>query len=111
MACKLASSVASGSFHDVPHVLQCCNELERVTRDFYEIARTYGRVIISEMNLPLESKTVRPLTLGGVLGGSKYVVRGVLFKIPNGALFSDYPDPFYIANKVQGHELKGYAVA
>lgn len=51
-------------------------------------------------------KTVRPLKLGGVLGGHKFVVRGVLFKIPNGEMFKAYPDPLHIANKVQGHELK-----
>ena len=107
LADQLATSIKTGSFsRDVTETMQCCNELERVARDFYETARTYGRVIINEMHLPVEAKTVRPLKLGGVLGGHKYVVRGVLFKIPNGEMFSAYPDPFHIANKIQGHELK-----
>jgi tetratricopeptide (TPR) repeat protein len=88
-------------------LLQCCEEIERVSRDFMETARMYGRLIISEMHLPLERKTIRPLKMGGVLGGAKFVVRGVLFKIPQADMFNNYPDPIYVANKVQGHELKG----
>ena len=88
-------------------LLQCCDDIERVVRDFMETARMYGRLIISEMHLPLERKTIRPLKMGGVLGGAKFVVRGVLFKIPQADAFASYPDPIYIANKIQGHELKG----
>jgi hypothetical protein len=104
---NLVQSTSEGFSSDILGAMICCRELEQLTRDFSDTARTYGRVIISEMNLPLEQKTVRPLKLGGVLGGDKYVVRGVLFKIPDGSLFSSYPDPIYIANKIQGHELKG----
>jgi hypothetical protein len=75
-------------------------------RDFMETAQTYARVIINELHLPLEQKTLRPVSLGGVLGGSKYIVRGVLFKIPDGAIFKDYADPIRIAQKIAGHEMK-----
>ncbi len=61
--------------------MKTCYELERVARDFRDTAITYAKVIISEVLLPVESKTVRPLKLGGTLGGSKYVVRDVLFKL------------------------------
>jgi hypothetical protein len=81
--------------------------LEQKIHDFMETARTYGRVIISELHLEFSEKTVRPLVMGGVLGGNKYAVRGVLFKIPTGEAFREYPDPIQIANKVQGHEMKG----
>lgn len=57
-----------------------CLELERLSRDFTNVASTYGKVILSELYLPVEEKTVRPINMGGVLGGSKYVVRDVLFK-------------------------------
>lgn len=72
-----------------------------------ENAKTYARVIVNELNLPLEQKTLQPVHLGGVLGGSKYLVRGVLFKIPDGSLFKDYPDPIAVAQKISGHEMKG----
>ncbi len=105
----LVRAIACGS-RTVVHssdTLKTCYDLERVARDFRDTARTYGKVIISEVHLPVEAKTLRPLKLGGTLGGSKYVVRDVLFKLGNGDLFSEYPDPLYIANKIQGHELKG----
>jgi hypothetical protein len=54
------------------------------------------------MHLPVEKKTVRPLKMGGVLGGAKYIVSGVLFKIPVADMFSEYPDPMHIAHKIQG---------
>jgi biotin carboxyl carrier protein len=104
---RLVSLTASGFQPDGNDVVGCCGELEQLARDFLDTARTYGRVIISEMHLPIGQKTIRPLKLGGVLGGQKYVVRGILFKIPDGTMFAKYPDPMHIANKVQGHELKG----
>jgi tetratricopeptide (TPR) repeat protein len=104
---RLVSMTANGFQAESDDIISCCGELEQLARDFLDTARTYGRVIISEMHLPIEYKTIRPLKLGGVLGGQKYVVRGILFKIPDGSMFSKYPDPMHIANKVQGHELKG----
>lgn len=55
-------------------VLSACSELERVVRDFIETARMYGRIIISELHLPPELRTIRPLNVGGVLGGAKFMV-------------------------------------
>ena len=104
---KFVNSIASGAYHDVDAILKSCQDLEGAVRDFTHTARTYGRVIISEIHLAVEEKTIRPISLGGVLGGHKYVVRGVLFKIPDGEMFRNYPDPLHIANKIQGHELKG----
>jgi hypothetical protein len=43
---KLVSRLAVGPHIDVLGTIHCCSELERVTRDFLETARTYGRVII-----------------------------------------------------------------
>lgn len=93
-----------------PKTLASCEALEELSRDFVETARVYGRVIISELHMPMEAKTVRPIEVGGVLGGNKYLVRGVLFKMADAHdqnMFAAYPDPIAIANKVQGHELKG----
>lgn len=105
---SLVSGLGSKAMDKDAQSKECSAELERIARDFTETARTYGRVIISELHLPVQQKTVRPISMGGVLGGSKFVVRGVLFKMAtSNAMFSEYPDPVYIANKVQGHELKG----
>lgn len=107
LAERLSSSVSQSEFKNQVEVVRTCGELERVARNFFEIASRYGQVIISEMHMPVEQKTVRPLKMGGVLGGHKFMVRGVLFKFADGETFSNYPDPLHIANKVQGHELKG----
>ena len=50
--------------------------------DFVNIAKVYGRVIISERPLPPHMRTIKPVTssLGGVAGGEKYIVRSILFK-------------------------------
>lgn len=44
--------------------------------DFSNAALTYGRMIISEFSKPPEQKTIRPVRLGGVAGGEKYIVCG-----------------------------------
>ena len=105
---RLVSALTSDDDDNSKEMLTSCIDLERVARDFSDTARAYGRIIISEMSLPLEEKTIRPLNLGGVLGGLKFVVQGILFKVVDGSMFKDYPDPLQIANKVQGHELVDY---
>lgn len=39
-------------------------------------ARTYGRVIISELGLPVGAKTIPPANIGGKAGGLKFIARG-----------------------------------
>ena len=107
LAERLSCSISQSEFRNEVEVVRTCVELERVSRNFFELASRYAQIIISEMHLPVEQKTVRPLKMGGVLGGHKFMVRGVLFKFADGDTFSTYPDPLHIANKVQGHELKG----
>ena len=54
----------------------------------------YGQVIISEKFLPIHKKTlkviinpflvdicVKPLSIGGIAGGEKFIVNGILFKV------------------------------
>jgi hypothetical protein len=41
-------------------------------------ARTYGKLIISEIYM--EKKTIQPVKVGGMAGGIKYIVNGCLFK-------------------------------
>jgi hypothetical protein len=90
------------SHRDEHRISRVCMQLERVSRNFFQVASRYAQVIISEMHLPVEARSLRPLKIGGVLGGHKYIVRGILFKFANGDVFSDYPDPFFVANKVPG---------
>jgi hypothetical protein len=34
----------------------------------------------TECHLPFEQKTLKPVSVGGVAGGEKYIVSGILFK-------------------------------
>lgn len=43
-----------------------------------------GKVIISELFLPYTKKTIKPVSIGGFIGGEKYIVHGVLFKFATG---------------------------
>eukprot|EP01118_Nematostelium_gracile_P006177 TRINITY_DN1987_c0_g1_i1.p1 TRINITY_DN1987_c0_g1~~TRINITY_DN1987_c0_g1_i1.p1 ORF type:complete len:887 (+),score=181.40 TRINITY_DN1987_c0_g1_i1:68-2728(+) len=76
-----------------------------LSKDFLFTAQLYGKIIISESQLPPSEKTIKPFENKGVLGGEKYVTRGILFKFAcdhNNLFGSDHA-----AAKVAGHELKG----
>lgn len=51
---------------------------------FVHFVSRYGKIIISEYYLPVHHKTIKPIELGGVLGGQKYVVHNILFKFAVG---------------------------
>lgn len=71
-------------------ILECEDEgiekwrrLARLAKDFAYSSKLFAKVIISELYLPEESKTIKPATfLGGVAGGDKYICQGILFKVP-----------------------------
>mmetsp|Transcript_7050 Transcript_7050/g.17843 ORF Transcript_7050/g.17843 Transcript_7050/m.17843 type:complete len:699 (+) Transcript_7050:175-2271(+) len=78
-------------------------ELLHLCQDFIYAAEIYGRIIISERYL--KKKTIRPKDVGGIAGGSKFIVHGILFKFAvdhNHIYGSDYA-----AAKAAGNELKG----
>jgi hypothetical protein len=39
-----------------------------------------GRIILSERFMPVYRKSIKPVNIGGVAGGTKYIVQGVLYK-------------------------------
>eukprot|EP01125_Pyxidicula_operculata_P012361 TRINITY_DN4058_c0_g3_i1.p1 TRINITY_DN4058_c0_g3~~TRINITY_DN4058_c0_g3_i1.p1 ORF type:complete len:1716 (+),score=453.31 TRINITY_DN4058_c0_g3_i1:38-5149(+) len=65
----------------MPDNLQKFNALADLAKDFSSVAKVYGKIIISESSLPYEHKTLKPVRdMGGVAGGDKYVIQGILFK-------------------------------
>lgn len=67
-------------------------------KDFLHAAKTYGKIILSEVCLPVEKKTIQPAILGGLAGGyillllidlifyrEKYIVHNILFKLAVGS--------------------------
>lgn len=97
------------------------NRLSQLTTDFIAICQSYGKVIISEFFLPEKYKTLQTKSLGGVHGGSKFVVSGILFKLAQDTklhklyksrsksvyLFGKQQSNYEWASKAGGHELKG----
>eukprot|EP01128_Nolandella_sp_AFSM9_P006750 TRINITY_DN3544_c0_g1_i1.p1 TRINITY_DN3544_c0_g1~~TRINITY_DN3544_c0_g1_i1.p1 ORF type:complete len:469 (+),score=102.11 TRINITY_DN3544_c0_g1_i1:92-1408(+) len=101
---KVAQSIFSvTTYHNATHLIQLNLEFIDISKDFLHAARKFGKVIISEIFLPYDQKTVRPIQMGGVIGGEKYIVHNILFKFATGKVgaFSDEA-----ASKIAGHELK-----
>lgn len=54
--------------------------LRALYSDFCYAALCYGTIIISERYLPMSQKTIRPVSMGGLAGGEKYLVQNIVFK-------------------------------
>lgn len=99
------------------------NELYCLQNDFICAATTYARIIVSEINLPKKKKTIQPVGIGGMAGGTKYIKNGILFKfaldtqlkVPDGARHGwsykwlyGWDNPSHKnASKAAGRELGG----
>eukprot|EP01114_Cavostelium_apophysatum_P011844 TRINITY_DN2636_c0_g1_i2.p1 TRINITY_DN2636_c0_g1~~TRINITY_DN2636_c0_g1_i2.p1 ORF type:complete len:1423 (+),score=460.75 TRINITY_DN2636_c0_g1_i2:227-4495(+) len=85
--------------------MEIYSNLSKLAQDFIYCAKTYGKLIISEVYAPFEEKTIKPIAVGGQLGGLKYVVKNILFKfaVDQYGLFQSDEH----AAKVAGHDLKG----
>eukprot|EP01125_Pyxidicula_operculata_P010592 TRINITY_DN3486_c0_g1_i1.p1 TRINITY_DN3486_c0_g1~~TRINITY_DN3486_c0_g1_i1.p1 ORF type:complete len:1904 (+),score=397.79 TRINITY_DN3486_c0_g1_i1:1-5712(+) len=88
--------------------------LNSLANGFFQTAATYGKMIISEQNIPDHKKELKTKNIGGRAGGSKFLVHGLLFKhstdsvLPSGRWMygGDSPKQEY-AMKAAGHELNG----
>lgn len=79
--------------------------LGQLAKDFNYAAQIYASIIINEICIPVENKTIKPVDIGGVAGGTKYIVAGILFKFAldfEGLYGSDEA-----AMKAACHELRG----
>ncbi len=80
--------------------------LADLAQDFLYSASAYGKIIISEYNVPNHLKTIKEATVfGGLLGGKKYVVHNILFKFATDE--SGFFNSHQAAAKVAGNELRG----
>ncbi|KAL6066162.1 Clu domain-containing protein [Balamuthia mandrillaris] len=57
--------------------------LALLSRDFVKTASMYGRIVISEYFIPPEKKTIKPVNVGGLAGGEKFICRNIFFKLAN----------------------------
>jgi hypothetical protein len=57
--------------------LASVKRLLRLANDFVYTCKTYAQVIVNELNMSIDKKTIKPATdIGGIAGGEKYVVQG-----------------------------------
>ena len=78
-----------------------------VQRDFLSVASTAARTLISELFLPAERKSVVPRQVGGIAGGRKLELHGILFKLADGRVArGPYQGDDEAAAKALAHELK-----
>lgn len=90
---------------DEQQQLEKFERLSALAADFQHTAKTCGKIIISEKNLPNEFKTIRAVEVGGHAGGQKYIYHGILFKFATDWLRLYGSDEY--AMKAAGLELKG----
>jgi hypothetical protein len=75
---RVCADIHTSNFAETAHAYQ---KVINIAKDFLHVAKTYGKIIITERFIPVEEKTVKPIDIGGKAGGVKYIVGGVLFKV------------------------------
>jgi hypothetical protein len=50
------------------------SDLLNLSQDFISAAKRWGTIIVAEVYLPEEHKTIMPVSIGGIAGGDKYIV-------------------------------------
>ena len=111
-ALDLPESTATAALHKY-------STLSTLSSDFVSLAKLYGRTVIEEFFLqPPQQRTIQQTRdMGGLAGGRKYVVRGILFKLCSDVqlsgsggtsrwLYGGEECDYESANKVGSHELK-----
>ena len=87
--------------------------LRMLYSDFCYAADAYGRIIISERHLPVDMKTIKPASIGGIAGGEKYICHSILFKfavdqeVNGGWMYGGSEPSDEAAMKVASNELTG----
>jgi hypothetical protein len=72
-------------------------KLRELAHDFNLTAEVYAKILISELFLSPNEKTIPPSTIGGLAGGTKFICQGILFKF---AVDVQLPDtPFWMYGK------------
>lgn len=48
--------------------------------NFIAESKRIGQIIILEQHLPIDQKTFKPIEVGGIAGGEKFICHGIFFK-------------------------------
>ena len=55
-------------------------QLGKLVKEFNDTALLIGRHIIDEVDVPAKEKSIPPVDVGGIAGGSKFIYGGIFFK-------------------------------
>jgi hypothetical protein len=74
-----------------------------VAQQFVDSAIMCAKIIISEVCLPVEQKSLKPVDMGGIAGGTKYIYQNILFKFAlDSILFEKNRQPFWMYGGYEG---------
>ena len=77
----------------------------RTSGEFINRVTSIGEIIIRDHFKALCDRIFKPADLGGIAGGTKYIVDGLLFKFADPAE-GPYLGSYELANKATGHDLR-----
>lgn len=80
------------------------HRLATLGKDFIQSAQMYGRVILSELHLPPSQKTIKPVSIGGVAGGEKFLIKSILFKLARDVAIPSRKDLWMYGGREPNHE-------
>ena len=88
----------------------------RIAVDFEDIVVRYTKIIVPELRLPPSARTIPTWNAGGIAGGDKYKIRGIVFKLvtdpgipadnPQLYLYGGERPNYEYASKSAGHEIR-----
>lgn len=87
-------------------IRQRAADIEELTEQFLEVAKPIVTRIVEELWLPSESKTIKPVDVGGVAGGEKYMAKQLFMKYARDNMRLRLYDGDSWAQKAALHELK-----
>jgi hypothetical protein len=77
----------------------------RTSGEFINRVTSIGEIIIRDHFKALCDRIFKPADMGGIAGGTKYIVDGLLFKFADPAE-GPYLGSYELANKATGHDLR-----
>lgn len=102
---QTTSSAKTESDSNAEKLVSVAERLSALVDEFTATASQVGQQIISELHLPREQRTIKPIDAGGIAGGEKSIAKGIFFKLAVD-LHALYGGDRYAA-KVASRELIG----
>lgn len=87
-------------------VRQRSEDIEELTSQFLHVARPIVTKIVEELHLPDSEKTIKPVDVGGVAGGEKFMAKQLFMKYARDNIRLRLYDGDSWAQKAALHELK-----